>query len=65
TYQPPKEYDIQVYENIREMAKRFGLFILDHCPNCQETNEAIIKLREMVMWINAAIALREGKEDVK
>jgi hypothetical protein len=45
------------------MAKRFGMFIIDHCPICEERDESINKLREVIFWVNASIALREGKED--
>ena len=61
TYQAPHEHDILVYQNLREMAKRFGIFIIEHCPDCHDRDVAIDKLREVIFWLNSSIALRQDK----
>jgi len=59
TYHPPKDDQIQRYENIRETAKGMAWVIECCCPESAEKSIAISKLDEAVMWANAAIARNE------
>lgn len=55
-YHPPKDEQILIYQNIREMGKNFARHLQGHLPDCTETRFAIAKIREAVMWANASIA---------
>lgn len=48
---------IEAYEAIREAAKQLAAVILAKCPNCEDREVAVRKVREAVMTANAAIAL--------
>ena len=55
-YHPPQDNQVNVYQNIREMGKRFAQYLDNHIPEGEEKKIAIEKLREVVMWSNAAVA---------
>lgn len=57
TYQPPKPEQIQHYEAIREAGKIFARAILDNSPPNDDQSIALLRVREAVMFANAAIAL--------
>ena len=59
TYHPPKTDQPQRYETIRKAALGLSETITERCPDSPELDMAICKLREAVMWANAAIALNE------
>lgn len=58
-YHKPIKGQPERYEKIR----RFGLTVADEifkmCPDCHERDVAIDKMREAIMWANAAIACNE------
>jgi hypothetical protein len=45
------------YTEVREAAKAFAKVIVRHVPACGDRLTAVIKVREAVMFANAAIAL--------
>lgn len=47
------------YELLREKAKYLALEINALCPDTHERNLALTRLRETIMWANAAIACNE------
>ena len=55
-YHAPKEGQPGIYEMIRSKGKDMAECIDYHCPNSREKSLAITKLKEVVMWANAAIA---------
>lgn len=59
TYHPPKDDQPQRYEQIRDGAKAFAHTIMELTPASREQSVAIRKLREAVMYANAAIAINE------
>ena len=56
TYHKPVEDQPLYFEVIRKSAKAMAEKIMDFCPDSAERDKAIQKLREAVMWANAAIA---------
>lgn len=52
----PGHADIPKYTNIRKMAKELAQVICDNTPLSADQTVAIRKLRECVMYANAAIA---------
>lgn len=50
------------YETLRTAGKRLAKKIVKLCPEGEETNKAIEKLREAIMWANASIACNEVEE---
>jgi hypothetical protein len=63
TYHPPRSGQPEKYEAIRNAANAFARLISSISPPSREQSLAIGKLEEAVMWVNAAIARREGDED--
>jgi len=61
TYHPPKPGQPEIYEMLRSQAKELAYNIFYNCPDCSERYVALLKLQEVIMWANAAIA-REGKQ---
>jgi hypothetical protein len=59
TYHPPKNDQGYRYDELRAAGKRFAAVILGMTPESPEQAQAINRLREAVMWANAAIACRE------
>ena len=62
TYHSPNEEQVKKFQNIRYNAKNFAHLINDLSPESYETDLAIEKLEEAVMWANAAIARHGGDE---
>lgn len=56
TYHTPKGGQVQIYEQIRNTAHSFALFLNDKCPEGREKAIALTKLEEAVFWANASIA---------
>lgn len=59
TYHPPKPDQIPRFEQIREAGKDFATLLNDCAPGSPERSTALAKIREAVMWANAAIACNE------
>jgi hypothetical protein len=59
TYHPPKDFQPEKYEAIRDLAKTLAHFIEDVCPDSREKALAFTNLEQAVMWANAAIARNE------
>ena len=57
TYHSPQGNQPQHYEEIREAGLQMALVILRNCPPfAPEIDTAFLKIRDAVMWANAAIA---------
>jgi len=61
TYHPPTGTQPKKYEEIREHALNFALFINVVCPDCREKSLAMTKIEEAVMHANAGIARSAAK----
>lgn len=61
TYHPPKGNQAERYTEIRQASKAFALLLVKKTPGSREQSVAIRKLREAVMWANAAIAINENE----
>lgn len=59
SYHPPVGNQTDRYVMIRDMGHDFTNRILANSPKCRERDVAIEKIREAVMWANAAIACNE------
>lgn len=59
SYQKPTLDQVDRYTKMREAAKLYAFILKDNCPDSRELTIALNKLRECVMWANAAIALNE------
>jgi hypothetical protein len=59
TYHPPKPDQIERYTAIRDKSKELALMLEEKTPPSRERSLALTKLREVVMWANAAIACNE------
>ncbi len=59
TYHPPREGQSVRYDKIRKSAAEMAKIILENTPECPDQEEAITRLREAVMFANAAIACWE------
>lgn len=63
-HHPPKNSDIQIkHALIRKTCLEAAENIFDLVPGCPERTMAINKLREAMMWANAAIAIRAIPKD--
>jgi len=56
TYHPPVHADIDKFTRIRREAYNLAHVIFQDAPDGRDRDLAIEKLREVVMWANAAIA---------
>lgn len=56
-YHPPKPEQIPCYEAIREAGRVFARSIRDNSPPNDDQGIALLRVREAVMFANAAIAL--------
>lgn len=56
TYHPPADGDVEAYQRIRNGGKSLAQQIVEDCPPSAERSTAIAKVREAVMWANAARA---------
>lgn len=59
TYHAPHSGQPQRYERIRNMARQYSELIIVLCPASHERDVAVDRLREVVMWANASIAVNE------
>lgn len=59
TYVAPKDDQPTRYEQIRDQAFKYALFINAHAPDSREKSLAITNLEEVVFWANASIARNE------
>ena len=61
-YHPPIDVpQIATYQRIRTAGRTMALRIFDDCPDSREKTVAIRKIREAVMYANAAIACNQGE----
>ncbi len=58
-YHAPKGDQTERYEQLRDFARSFAVYLNENIPDSREKSLAITKLEEAVMWANAAIARRE------
>lgn len=56
TYHPPREKQVEVYEQLRATAKEFAALVVNICPDSDERGKAVARINEAVMWANASIA---------
>lgn len=56
-YHPPQDNQVSRYQELREAGKLLAFQIVSATPEGREQSLAITKLREAIMWTNAAIAL--------
>lgn len=56
TYHPPVGDQPARYEQLRGRGRDLAALIMVNCPPGPERSTAIAKVREAVMWANAAIA---------
>lgn len=59
TYHPPLPDQIGRYETLRMQGRAMAQQVAEHCPPSPERSIALTKIREAVMWANAAIACNE------
>lgn len=59
TFQPPKNDQVERYQNIREKGKELALLIYDTTPASLEQEQALQLLNLAVMSANASIARNE------
>ena len=59
TYHPAKGDQGSRHESIRDKAKELANFIDDNCPDSFEKYQSLARLRETMMWANAAISCNE------
>src|SRR5574337_385428 len=59
SYHPPFGNQGKRYQKIRLAAGGLATLMAANCPDSQESEIAFMKLREAVMWANAAIACNE------
>lgn len=59
TYHPPKPDQPARYSVIRDKAKELAHVVSSLTPKSEEQRIALEKIREAVMWANAAIAVNE------
>lgn len=62
TYHTPTEDQVKDYNKIRSEGKRLATVINKLCPDSRERSLALTKIREAVMWANAAIACNQEDE---
>lgn len=56
TYHPPTDDDVMKHTILREKAQELAILIAQLCPDSREKDIAIMKVDEVNMWSNAAIA---------
>ena len=59
TYHPPKPDQPRKYEVIRDEGRVMAGIVTRECPPSWERDQALLRLREAVMWANASIACNE------
>lgn len=63
TYYAPKGNQAERYSRLRNEARALAQRLITLCPACDERDTALTKLRECIMWANAAIAVSERATD--
>lgn len=58
-YHAPKEGQLEKYKRLRSAGKDLALLIQKECPECADAYIAIQRVREAVMYANAAIAINQ------
>jgi hypothetical protein len=58
-YHAPKDDQPKRYERLRASARQFAETVITCCPDAEDRNYAIRKIREAVMMANASIAINE------
>lgn len=58
TYHPPKEGQIEVYNQLRKTIHQAAMKICELCPDSRERDIAFQKLEEAAFWANAGVARR-------
>lgn len=58
-HKPKDEEQVHRYEMIRERAKVFAQFLLEHTPSSREQTIALKTLEDSIFWANASIARNE------
>jgi hypothetical protein len=61
TYHPPIRDQAERYQEIRQRGGMFVSVIEELAPDSPEKEQALTKVREAVMWANAAIACNEAR----
>lgn len=56
TYHPPTPESVPKFAHVRANGLALASVVMQHCPPCEERDEAIRKIEEAVMWANAGIA---------
>lgn len=56
---PVDEAVVEVFETLREFAKAFGHTIIDVCPDSAEREQALLSLRQALMWSVGAVACHQ------
>lgn len=62
TYHAPTQDQVTDYDLIRSAGKLFASTVNMTCPNSRECSLALTKIREAVMWANAAIACNQKEK---
>ena len=60
TYHPPKPGQPGRYQHVRETGLALAEVITRECPPSWERDQALLRVREAVMWSNASIACNEA-----
>lgn len=56
TYHPPRSGQQEKYEKLRSKALELALLINELVPETPESNTAIERVEESIMWANAALS---------
>ncbi len=56
-YHAPDAVQLKKYTAVRAQAKEMAFTIFENCPESEDMERAVERLRECVMWANASIAL--------
>lgn len=59
TYHPPHGDQVDRYQQLREAGRQLALQLAELVPGSVERSTALSRLRECIMWANAAIACNE------
>lgn len=59
SYHRPTPDQIPAYEDIRNKAKEFALYLATQVPESRELSLAMTQLEQCVIWANAGIARNE------
>lgn len=68
THHPPDKHREAVHSLLRGWHKDLAEVILQHCHPSDETDMAVLKIEEALMWANASVARRgtpSTKEEIE